>query len=149
MDSEVQENNVHDKFGELLNLLFGASYRSHKTSAKFQDSMLRAMNTVELMVSLQINKQQFTPSSEGELTSNSWIQYIKNQFGFPGVFVTNVQITDMNDKFAIAVARVVVSTSTKEETLELINAFNDSVTRRSYDSAFNKDMEKLLDKAGI
>ena len=63
MDLEVQENNVHDKFGELLLLLIGDSYRMHRTAISFQNSVLRAMNTIEIIVDLMVNKQLTSPSS--------------------------------------------------------------------------------------
>lgn len=149
MDSEVQENNVHDKFGEILNLLFGGSYRKHQTTTHFQDSILRAMNTVEILVELEINKQVMFPSSETELTSNSWVSYIKEQFSFPGVHVTNVQVTEMNTKCAIVTTRVVISTSTREHAIEIANGFYERVARKSYEKSFDKGMEKLLDKTSV
>jgi hypothetical protein len=146
VDSEVQENSVHDKFGELLLLLFGDSYRMHQTAISFQSSMLRAMNTIEITIDLMVNKQLTNPSSEVELTSHSWISYIKSKLNVHGVYVTHVSIADMNDKFASIKVEVVISASSGEECLARLNSFYQEVVRNSYDKAFNSDMETLLDK---
>jgi hypothetical protein len=107
------------------------------------------MNAVEVHLELQVNRQLYTCSDESELTSHSWMNYISQQFNVRDIHVTNVQIADINDKVAVAIARIVITASTREETIETINKFYKEVSRRTYDKAFNKDMEKLLDNSKV
>lgn len=139
MDSEAQENNVHEMLSEYFRLLFGDQYVSHQTEARIYSNGLRAMSSCTVKICLNINVQV-----DVEYTTHSYHEMLRTKLD--PWFLKNFSFIEMNTKHISIIAEAISSASSGVELLEQIKNDLTKQRRLAYDNNFNFDLETVLDE---